>query len=124
VPVNEWENSSEPFTIQIPSDRKKAWSILHRLATDEEYYRKVKKHPELIFGTEEGIGLPPALVPPEQTPIDLPPRWQIQDLLDRADDPFAEGAKPPIGFAVFMMSIAWGGPTPPEPPDECDEPDD
>jgi hypothetical protein len=116
------QDSFEPITIEIPTDRAKAWEFLHRLATDEDFYREVKKNPALLFGSEQGIGMPPNLIPEQE--IDLPPRWQIQDLLDRADDPFAPGAKPPIGFAVYMMSIAWGGPAPRSPPpDGADGPE-
>ena len=104
------QGSSEPITVQIPTDRAKAWEFLHKLATDEAFYREVEENPGLLLA-EQGLVVG-NLAPPEC--IKLPPRWQIEDLLSRADDPFKDGAKPPLGFAVYMMAIAWAGPAPPD----------
>ena len=94
--------------VRLRASPQEARAFLSRLATDDAFRLEVEQNPAVL--EQFGLAVPQHLVPEK---IVLPPRWMIEDLLSRIDDPFAPGGgRAPVGFMIYVMVVAWAGPAP------------
>jgi hypothetical protein len=96
------------FQIRVTATPQQALELLRKLASEDEYRTTFEAGaPQELLSY--GIELPPELAGKR---FKLPPKWMLEDLLSRIDDPFGEGTTGVLGWIIYTMVLPWAGPPP------------
>ena len=108
----EQEGQGPTITVQITLSAGAARELLVQLATDDAAREEFEtgSHESLVGGGIT-IQFPESIAPPPK--FKLPPKWQLEDLLSRLDDPWGAEARVPLGHAVYVLVLPFGGITQP-----------
>jgi hypothetical protein len=108
----EQQGGGPPIDVRITLSAGQAHALLQELATDDDARDAFEHgtHNALVTG---GIEIHfPEEFQGQPSKLKLPPKWQLEDLLNRLEDPWSDETRVPLGHSIYMLVLPYGGPMP------------